>query len=171
MEIGAVEESVVGGVWQIAAVETEDWQQVKSGGKLVEQPSLVSPSAVGCAGNRFSALEVGEVPDDLEEDYKVEEWPKVEVATRFDKKGKLRKEYCGNYAKGKCGVEEVACCAVGCPPGLSASYKKIGKGEITVDSAAEESVCPREWYKEFGTKEPAKRLKFINASGGTMGHY
>ena len=50
-------------------------------------------------------------------------------------------------------------------------WRRIGHGEITIDSAAEESVCPRDWCEEFGTKGPEKWLKFVNASGGAMGHY
>ena len=49
----------------------------------------------------------------------------------------------------------------------------MGAGEITIDSAAEESVCPEEWEKEFGLKEveKGKEMKFRNASGGRMNHY
>ena len=50
-------------------------------------------------------------------------------------------------------------------------WREIGQGEITIDSAAEESVCPQGWCPEFGTKDPSKWLKFVNASGGSMGHY
>jgi hypothetical protein len=68
------------------------------------------------------------------------------------------------------------------PPGLAgrevheihaveAGWKKIGMEEITIDSAAEESVCPREWGAAFGTKPTDRKLRFINASGGEMGHY
>ena len=45
--------------------------------------------------------------------------------------------------------------------------------EITVDSAADESVCPRHWAEQFGTS-PVKKgqeLKLINASGGKINHY
>ena len=52
-------------------------------------------------------------------------------------------------------------------------WRQAGVGEITIDSAAEESVCPEEWEKEFGTKqvEVGKGMKFRNASGGKMMHY
>ena len=50
-------------------------------------------------------------------------------------------------------------------------WKLVGPGEITVDSAAEESVCPKNWAQAYKTKEPEKWLKFTNASGGRMGHY
>jgi copper chaperone CopZ len=53
----------------------------------------------------------------------------------------------------------------------SVNWEPIGTGEITVDSAAEESVCPKEWGKAYMMREPEKWLKFTNASNGRMGHY
>ena len=42
---------------------------------------------------------------------------------------------------------------------------------ITVDSGAEENVCPWSWGEQFETK-PAKRwMNFRNASGGYIDHY
>ena len=52
-----------------------------------------------------------------------------------------------------------------------AKWVSTGVGEITVDSAAEESVCLREWGKQYPMREPAKWLNFTNASGGHMKHY
>ena len=47
------------------------------------------------------------------------------------------------------------------------------KAEITVDSAADESVCPRGWAQQFGTipVSTGKELRLINASGGKINHY
>ena len=45
------------------------------------------------------------------------------------------------------------------------------KTEITVDSGAEESVCPWEWGSQFPTLPADKWLQFRNASGGFMEHY
>ena len=52
-------------------------------------------------------------------------------------------------------------------------WSHAGDGEITIDSAAEESVCPEDWEKEFGTRKvrPGGELKFRNASGGKMKHF
>ena len=52
-------------------------------------------------------------------------------------------------------------------------WGKTGNGEITIDSAAEESVCPEDWETKFGLTEVPenKRMKFRNASGGRMNHY
>ena len=50
-------------------------------------------------------------------------------------------------------------------------WVSTGEGEITVDSAAEESVCPRGWGKQYPLREPSKWLNFTNASGGHMKHY
>ena len=53
----------------------------------------------------------------------------------------------------------------------SGRWKPVGSGEITIDSAAEESVCPKDWGAAYPLKDPAKWLRFTNASGGKMGHY
>ena len=52
-------------------------------------------------------------------------------------------------------------------------WKPKEKKEIVVDSGAAESVCPWEWATEFPVKEVPweQRRKFVNASGGRMGHY
>ena len=44
------------------------------------------------------------------------------------------------------------------------------KTQITVDSGAEESVCPVGWGAEFGTEELDRRLNLINASGAKIPH-
>ena len=41
--------------------------------------------------------------------------------------------------------------------------------EITVDSAAEESVCPHGWGNQFGINGVEQKLNLVNASGGQ--HY
>ena len=45
------------------------------------------------------------------------------------------------------------------------------QAEITVDSAADESVCPRQWAEQFGTGPKRRDLKLVNASGGPIAHY
>ena len=52
-------------------------------------------------------------------------------------------------------------------------WRPAGKGEIVVDSGAAESVCPWGWAAEFPVKEVPweQRRRFVNASGGRMGHY
>jgi hypothetical protein len=69
------------------------------------------------------------------------------------------------------------------PPGLgcqecfigtvqSASrWRPTGTGEVTVDSAAEESVCPKSWGQQFPVRRPSRWMRFVNASGGVMNHY
>ena len=171
MGVSAVEESVVGGVWQIAAIESEEWHVVR--GVFKENRQAAERRRAACVGgNRFSGLEVSETIDEeegVEDEDLQREWPKVQVSAKVGKK--LKKRYCDDFGGGKEKVKEVACCAVECPHGLGSSWKRLGKMEITVDSAAEESVCPKEWCKEYGTKEPEKWLKFVNASGGMMNHY
>ena len=52
-------------------------------------------------------------------------------------------------------------------------WKRVGKGEVVVDSGAAESVCPWDWAPEFPTKEVPwdQKRKFVNANGGRMQHY
>ncbi len=42
---------------------------------------------------------------------------------------------------------------------------------ITVDSGAEENVCPWEWGAQFGTQEASYTLNLVNASGGNIPHW
>ena len=53
------------------------------------------------------------------------------------------------------------------------SWQPVGTAEITIDSAADESVCPKDWMKAFHTKwvPDEKKMRFRNASGGRMEHY
>ena len=46
-----------------------------------------------------------------------------------------------------------------------------GEGEITVDSGAEESVCPKEWGSRFRIKEVANKQRFRAANGQQIQHY
>jgi hypothetical protein len=192
MEIGAVgqdaaESTVVGGVWEIAAVES--WKVVEKGGKIEKkyEDRVLSIAR----SNMFEGLEVGDGPE-YDTDV-VHDWPELKEAVNIKKVGKAKcmtkkvrfKEGVTEESGGCC--EAAAICAVpfascGVPPGLGdctvagihaveAGWRKIGADEITIDSAAEESVCPRHWATEFGTKGTDKKLKFVNASGGVMGHY
>ena len=45
--------------------------------------------------------------------------------------------------------------------------------EVTVDSAAEGSVCPAGWGQQFGLEPvaPERRMTFVNASGGRIEHH
>ena len=47
------------------------------------------------------------------------------------------------------------------------------KTEITIDSAAEESVCPEDWAKEFETTklQVGEEMTLVSANGGTINHY
>ena len=46
-----------------------------------------------------------------------------------------------------------------------------GRTEITVDSGAEENVCPWEWGSQFETRDADRWMNFRNASGGRINHY
>jgi hypothetical protein len=195
MDIGQVSEVTVGGVWEIAAVKAEEWGEVKGGfkKKVKFMDEVGGRSVCGCK-NRFEGLEVGDCGniDEME-------WPKPgEVAyvgkgRVMEEKHKVKVKDQRQYdeaevvkSAGKVpteNFEDLAVCAVpfaSCwePPGLGcginaveAGWHKIGMEEITIDSAAEESVCPKAWAEAFGTKSVGKKMRFINASGGEMGHY
>ena len=45
------------------------------------------------------------------------------------------------------------------------------KTTITVDSGAEESVCPYEWGIQFGMVEADRWMNFVSAGGERMEHY
>ena len=46
----------------------------------------------------------------------------------------------------------------------------MGKTEVTIDSGAEESVCPESWGRGFGTVPVAagKQMRLVNAGGGKI---
>jgi len=51
-------------------------------------------------------------------------------------------------------------------------WVKIKKGEVTIDSAAEESVCPKEWCQEYELVESkGKGMKLVAANGSVIKHY
>ena len=54
---------------------------------------------------------------------------------------------------------------------MEVSFVGGGKTEITVDSGAEENVCPWEWGSQFETKAADRWMHFRNASGGHIEHY
>ena len=46
----------------------------------------------------------------------------------------------------------------------------VQAAEITVDSAADESICPQVWVQQFGMEPSRKNLRLVNASGGAITH-
>ena len=55
---------------------------------------------------------------------------------------------------------------------MEVSFVGGEKTAITVDSGAEENVCPWDWGKElFGTRDPNHRMNFRNANGGPIEHF
>ena len=53
---------------------------------------------------------------------------------------------------------------------MDVEFADGSRGTITVDSGAEESVCPWDWGSQFPVREGPKR-KFRNASGGIIPHW
>ena len=45
------------------------------------------------------------------------------------------------------------------------------RAEITVDSGAEESVCPWNWGTQFEVKPASKWMTFKSASGAIINHH
>ena len=54
---------------------------------------------------------------------------------------------------------------------LDVSFVDGTKTEITVDSGAEESVCPWEWGKQFQVSNPKKWMTFRAAGGENIEHF
>ena len=54
---------------------------------------------------------------------------------------------------------------------MEVSFVGGGSTQITVDSGAEESVCPWEWGSQFGLRPADQWMAFRNASGGLIEHY
>ena len=54
---------------------------------------------------------------------------------------------------------------------MSVNFESGLSAEITVDSGAEENVCPWGWGEEYETYEPRTWMKFRNASGGLINHW
>ena len=53
------------------------------------------------------------------------------------------------------------------------AWKSVGPAEIVIDSAADESVCPKEWGKAFRTKAipENEKIKLRSANGGKIEHF
>ena len=49
---------------------------------------------------------------------------------------------------------------------MAVSFVGGGQTEITVDTSAEENVCPQDWGDQFKMREVERRMNFRNASGG-----
>ena len=54
-----------------------------------------------------------------------------------------------------------------------AVWEGLGREEVTVDSGAEESVCPVSWGVEFRMTPVVlgREMKMVNAGGGELNHY
>ena len=54
---------------------------------------------------------------------------------------------------------------------MDVTFRDGEESSITVDSGAEESVCPVDWGAHFGTNQVSKPMEFKDASGGIIKHY
>jgi hypothetical protein len=186
--IDAVQEDChVGGIWEIAQVTAKSRQETLNSEDWVE---------VTGKNSKTQTYQMKEMVEQAMAKYKQKAKNKFE-ALRED--GEENEEECGlceealqcaceaahkNFDKEvivqKAGMRKVKCPK---PPGLAdeecfigtvqktSRWRSAGAGEISVDSAAEESVCPKSWGGQFPLKEPARWMRFVNASGGSMNHY
>ena len=95
---------------------------------------------------------------------------------RTKAKGRRRGTEVAFVHKNKCGVLEVDCGDLAvCAVDASAQVHELDVAqvstEITIDSAAEESVCPQKWAESFGLQVVDRPLKLVNASGGRIEHF
>ena len=87
-------------------------------------------------------------------------WPKLEDTVLMKEIGKQK------WDKKETQVQEKECdiCGLGSAGGA--------KTDVTVDSAAEESVCPQDWANNFEMQPlRGEGMKFVNANGGRIAHY
>ena len=54
---------------------------------------------------------------------------------------------------------------------MMAKFRGGRDAAITIDSGAEESVCPKVWGSQFGIDSGVKKIDFRNASGGGISHF
>ena len=151
MQVDAVEgvRYEVGGIWEIAHVTAEEhqsnkWETVKSRKGIAKQKPVPRGVTLG-------------------------DYLKPRIATvenRFSALSVTDEEYEPKY------VHTTSSNFIGTVGAASRGrWRKTGSGEITVDSAAEESVCPKVWEEQYKMHKPARWMKFVNASGGIMNHY
>ena len=90
------------------------------------------------------------------------------------KKGKVKGKEEAKVVVGADGVAELVVGQkfIGAVGSNGKVWESMGKGFITVDSAAEESVCPEDWCvgSEFKAVKPGEEINLINASGGRINH-
>jgi len=101
--------------------------------------------------NRFNALAEEEEEDDCEKD---------------ETEGRARMEYEVNAV-----VKDNANEGVMKGKGIQPVWADLGVGDITVDSAADESCWPKDLGGAFPTKPSKKNIVLKTANGGEMGHY
>ena len=55
----------------------------------------------------------------------------------------------------------------------SEEWESMGIEQVTIDSGAEESVCPLDWGASFGMKvvSPGREMRMVSAGGGEMRDY
>jgi hypothetical protein len=172
MEIGSVEEECnVGGVWAIAQVrvkEEYEWEVAGSrrtrrkarvnevhGKEVSLGANIFTGKEVSLGANIFTGKEVS-LGANIFTGKEVSLGANIFTGTEVSLGANIFTE---KDARSICAVTE------------ETPWRPVGAGEITIDSAAEESVCPKAWGEAYPMRQPSKWLRFVNASGGQMGHY
>ena len=197
VEDGGSKEIAVGGIWAIAQVKAEEceegeWEEVRARKgccattRLPQSVPLNGRSAKSSADSVRSpgGFTLGDYMKGMRcqrNDYKMPNEKGVKTASPEGAKNgftdDVNKSF-KNGAKNSFKKSATNLCEKGdyevrniCPVALQAPWMPVGVGEITVDSAAEESVCPKSWGEAYPMRKPKKWLRFVNASGGEMSHY
>ena len=146
-------EQIVAAGWNVVKGKKEKWGGVSKNGKCEERCG----HGVGKSG-MFKELIVEN--EDEEEQMLMEKFNELIVK---DKVGDVSDKNCGKMKWGKKAARSI------CTVEKEKPWMPVGSGEITVDSAAEESVCPKVWGEAYAMRMPSKWPRLVNASGGPMG--
>ena len=140
----------VGGIWTIAAVEKE-WTTVK------RRKPPTKKEVAWRRRNTEMAVEQKNKFEELDDGGDTQETPPGLTRDRASPCGCSKGSQAVCAVEATLQVEEVAVAQV--------------STEITIDSAAEESVCPQKWAEGFGLQRADRPLKLVNASGGRIEHF
>ena len=152
--VDAIEEeevAEVGGVWTIAAVERE-WTTVKARKPSMDKEAAWRRRSIGAAVERKNMFEL------LDEDG---------GGPWETPPGLTMEKTSSRESSKKC----LTVCAVEAAVKVDEVEVAQVSTEITIDSAAEESVCPRKWAEGFGLEMADRPLRLVNASGGRIEHF
>ena len=188
MQLEATGVASVGGVWSISAVSAaeehedvncksrgpvEDWQFVRRRGKA-SYPNLGKSNGKENGLDEWSTKPTKRSLGDCfgTEQKNGRDSRGTEQKNGRDSRGTERQTSPVQVPSGRFGVLSI--CPVSEEQCVQLDSAVCGVAtEITVDSAAEESVCPLHWAEQFGLNpvEKGREMKLVNASGGRISHW